>query len=106
MTGPERDVYTGNSGAWQQSLRGASRSVGSMTSIGYNIVCREEGESTRGRPRTVRSQSTSQPQPGRLGPGQQQQRRSVENKVFYNVSPLSEIKILHIIVKQYLVMNF
>ena len=31
MTGPERDVYTGNSGAWQQSLRGASRSVGSMT---------------------------------------------------------------------------
>ena len=31
VTGPERDVYTGNSGAWQQSLRGASRLVGSMT---------------------------------------------------------------------------
>ena len=27
VNGPERDVYTGNSGAWQQSLRGAARSV-------------------------------------------------------------------------------
>ena len=60
-----------------------------MASIRYNIVCREEGESTRGRPRTARSQSTSQPQPGRLGPGQQQQRRSVENIGVANISPRS-----------------
>ena len=27
MSGPERDVYTGNKSAWQQSLRGAARSI-------------------------------------------------------------------------------
>ena len=32
MSGPpERDVYTGNTGAWQHSLRGAARSVAMMT---------------------------------------------------------------------------
>ena len=41
-----RDVYTDNKNAWQQSLRGVSK---------------EDGESTRGRSRTVRSQSTSGP---------------------------------------------